>query len=105
MSILLVLILAVIIFWPWISKWLRGVMARRMEDAIRKMFGMPSLKEERRRNNSGRRSGQGGYGRQQTRQQESTGSKIVKEMQEYAEDVDFVEIKEETDPKKSNEKY
>ena len=45
-TIFLILIIVCILFWPWISKWLRGYLARRSEDALRKMMGMPTRKEE-----------------------------------------------------------
>lgn len=66
-------------------------MARRAEDAIRKMFGMPSRKEEERARERYQESVRQA---QQQQQRSSAGEDIVKAMQQYAEDVDFVEIKE-----------
>ena len=92
-TIFLILIIFCILFWPWISRWLRGFLARRSEDAIRRMMGMPSRKEEEKM----RRKRDEGYRQSQSYREEdnlSRGEKIVRDMQEYAEDVDFIEIKE-----------
>ncbi len=92
-TIVLILIILCIIFWPWISRWLRGFLARRSEDAIRKMMGMPTRKEEEKL----RRKREEGYRRSSTHKEDdnlSRGEKIVRDMQEYAEDVDFIEIRD-----------
>lgn len=93
-TIFLILIILCILCWPWISRWLRGFLARRSEDAIRKMMGMPSRKEEEKM----RRKREEGYRQSGSYRAEdnnlSRGEKIVRDMQEYAEDVDFIEIKE-----------
>lgn len=90
--ILIIVIILLVVFWPRISVWIRQFMARRAEDAIRKMFGMPSRQEEEKAREKYRESV-----RQAREQQEkaSAGEDIVKAMQQYAEDVDFVEIREE----------
>ena len=97
-TIFLILIIVCILFWPWISKWLRGYLARRSEDALRKMMGMPTRKEEEkiRKKREDRNTRTTSYYRED--EGLSRGEKIVRDMQEYAEDVDFIEIKED-DPK------
>lgn len=87
-----IIILLVVFFWPQISSWIRRFMARRAESVIRRMFGMPSRKEEER----ARRNYQEKTKQTQERQRrENAADDIVKAMHQYAEDVDFVEIKEE----------
>ena len=68
-------------------------MARRAEDMVRKMAGMPSRKEEERqrkqqRDNSYSRTGL------RCRQYASNEEDCIRSMQEYAEDVEFTETKE-----------
>lgn len=98
MTLFFIIILLIILFWPWISRWIQRYMARRAEDMVRRMAGMPSRKEEERR----RKQQQKEYQRRQTQEesfhrqyrytpQDTDG---VKSMQEYAEDVEFTEIKE-----------
>lgn len=105
MEIILVIILVCIVFWPWISKWLRTFMMRRAEDSIRRMFGMPTRKEEEKaRKRKGNFQRGAAYGEKGERgysasSRESTGAKIVKDMKMFAEDVDYVEIKDDSDSK------
>lgn len=97
MYILLILFI-LFLCWPMISRWLKGFMARRMEDAVRKMAGMPSRKEEEkmRKKREKEASSGGGYssGGRRTRSDGFSdsgmqgGSVIPKE---YAEDVEFTE--------------
>lgn len=86
----LLFIIILFLCWPLITRWLRGFMARRMEDTIRKMAGMPPRKEEeksrrrRERERTGRKGkGSGGSGGK------SGGGPIIP--REYAVDVEFTE--------------
>ncbi len=82
-----------VLFWPQITRWLQRFMARRAEDMVRKMAGMPTRKEEEER----RRKRQESARQQQQRRQHDysgTSEDIVRRMQAYAEDVDFVETKD-----------
>jgi len=49
MGVFLIILLLLLILWPWISpyvtRWIRMFMARRAEDMMRRMMGMPSRKE------------------------------------------------------------
>ncbi len=84
------------LFGRQISAWFRTFMAHRAEDAVRRMMGMPSRKEERKaRKRAGRErqaadnvynSGQSG------RSYSHTNEPIIPK--EYAEDVEFVEIRD-----------
>lgn len=99
MSIFLIIILLAIAFWPWISKWLRIFMARRAEDMMRRMAGMPSRKEEQRRRKQRQRQQQqrrqSAYPHDRARRDNSQDPEEgLRSMQEYAEDVEFTEIKE-----------
>ncbi len=73
-------------------------MARRAEDMVRRMAGMPSRKEEQRRrkqnekeNRRNQTAGNGGRRHRSYYQKEEDG---IKSMKEYAEDVEYTEIKE-----------
>lgn len=97
MGIVLVLLFVIIcLLWPWIVRWIRGYMARRAEDMIRRMAGMPSRKEEermKRARESGEdygRNARGAYSRARRGPKEDG----VECMREYAEDVEFTEIRE-----------
>jgi len=97
LGILLVILVGLFLFWPWIAKWLRGFMARRAEDMVRKMAGMPSRKEEeRRRKQQQRQQHDNSYSRtgRRGRQYASNEEDSIRSMQEYAEDVEFTETKE-----------
>ncbi len=75
-------------------------MARRAEDMVRRMAGMPSRKEEQRRRKQQekqqRQNNANGY---RNRGYSSSGNPedTLKSMQEYAEDVEFTETKEYSD--------
>lgn len=94
----LIIILLFIIFRPYIYEWFRGFMARRAEDMVRRMAGMPSRKEEQRR----RRQQQKEASRQQASRRHGSRGQYggrasddgLNSMREYAEDVEFTEIKE-----------
>lgn len=96
MGTFLIFLLVLCLLWPFITKWLRGFAARRMEDTLRKMMGMPSRKEERR----ARSQSATGDSRQQSRRSRKGSSRsesfhrhegepIIP--REYAEDVEFTE--------------
>lgn len=87
-----IIILLLVFFWPQITSWIRQFMARRAENVIRRMFGMPSRKEEER---ARRKYHEETRQTQRRQKRENAADDIVKAMQQYAEDVDFVEIKEE----------
>jgi len=96
LAIFLLIIIITFIFWPWISKWLKVFMAHRAEDMVRRMTGMPSRKEEekRRRQQEKRESSNGrkrGYGYNTGFYDSSTSDNSIKNMQRYAEDVEFTE--------------
>lgn len=90
--IFIIIIILLVFFWPQISVWIRNFMARRAEDAIRRMFGMPSRKEEERTRQKYQESVKQA---QEQQRKEAEGEEIVEAMRQYAEDVDFIEIKEE----------
>lgn len=101
MGIFLITLLLILLLWPSIKIWLRRFAANKTEDFLRTATGMPprpgsrqAKRESRRENNNNYRNSSNGYyyraGRRQ-RQPEPAGPIIPKE---YAEDVEFVEIKE-----------
>lgn len=91
MGVFLIILVAIFLLWPWIVKWLRGYMARRAEDMMRRMAGMPPRKEEERRRreqNRERRS------ERKRREAERRAEEGLRSMREYAEDVEFTEVRE-----------
>ena len=88
MSVFFAILIIVILLWPLISKWLRGFMARRAEDMLRRMAGAPTRKQEQK----ARRKRE----KEQRAQKPPTppGPKPTDLMREVAEDVEFTEIKD-----------
>lgn len=70
--------------------WLKGYMARRAEDMMRRMAGMPSRKEEQRRARKARASRKSQAPADDRRDKEEA----IRSMRENAVDVEFTEIKE-----------
>ena len=108
MGTFIVILLLLILFWPWISKWLSGwirkFMANRAEDAMRRMMGMPSRKEQKRRERERQRRAQRGepddertresfYGDTDA-QGNSRHERTSAMMQSVAVDVEYTEFKE-----------
>lgn len=100
MAFLLIIILAIILFWPYISRWVARFAAHRMEDMVRRQFGMPSRKEEEQaRKRQDRRESQTGHDSQHRQSGQKRrysrytgnrqGSPIIPP--EYAEDIEFTE--------------
>lgn len=97
--ILLILIVVLPLLWPrispYISRWIQQFMARRAEDMMRRMAGMPSRKEEKRRARERERQEQRQEQRYDGRRRNAAATQdLHRSMQAYAEDVEFVEIKE-----------
>ncbi|MBD5356976.1 MAG: hypothetical protein HDR88_08255 [Bacteroides sp.] len=110
MGIFLIIIVVVILCWPWISRWFKQMLANRTEDYIRKATGMPprpGSKEERRQQRASQQSqyrdsdtsssfyGSSSDTRSRSRSR-GRGRQYYNEPlipREYAEDVEFVEIK------------
>lgn len=98
MTFILILII-IIALWPWISKWLKGFMSRRAEDAIRRMMGMPTRKEqERRRKQSEKRqaasSRRDAKKKSAMQEREADRQDALRSMKENAVDVEYTEYKE-----------
>lgn len=97
MTFLIILIL-IVILWPWITKWAKGFMSHRAEDAIRRMMGMPSRKEEqrRRKENEKKQAATSQRNRRQAAEQEREADRkeAVRSMKENAVDVEYTEYKE-----------
>ena len=93
--ILLVAYLIWFLFREPIMRWVRGYMQRRTEDMMRRMMGMPSRKEERRRQKEAQRKGarHGAEGRK-SRSAKPPVIHPAQAMKSVAEDVEFTEIKE-----------
>lgn len=116
MGIFLIIVIIVIVCWPWISRWLKTFLAHRTEDYLRKATGMPprpGSREDRRRQrasrqacgsqgdqpasssyssySSGPSSSYSRRSRQRSRTRRGYDEPIIPP--EYAEDVEFVEVK------------
>lgn len=94
LGILLLIVVFIAVVWPMIYRWLRRRAMERLEDYIRASTGMPPRDKKRGR---GKQKGtSGAYEKGRTRnpfeeRRRNRGPIIPKE---YAEDVEFVEIKE-----------
>ena len=95
--ILLVIWLAIVIFRKPLGRWFAGMRSRIMEDLVRRMMGMPSRKEEKRRarqasneSTRGSRSRNGGNRRRGGRRSPDA----AEMMHSVAVDVEYTEIKE-----------
>lgn len=88
-AIILLIIIVWLVFGESIKRALYGFIARKAEDSLRRSMGMPPRKEQkkkrsqRRDNSSGRNAGRHASGR--------PGEPVIPK--EYAEDVEYVEIK------------
>lgn len=91
MGVFLIILVAIFLLWPWIVKWLRGYMARRAEDMMRRMAGMPPRKEEERRRREQNRERRSERKRREAERRAEDG---LRSMREYAEDVEFTEVRE-----------
>lgn len=88
MAIFLIVLLIIALLWPYITRWISRYMARKAEDYLRDMTGMPP-RDDKSRGKKGRQSGRAARsGRGESRGAEPIIPK------EYAEDVEFTEIKE-----------
>lgn len=83
---LILLIIITVLLWPQISRWLQRFMLRRAESYFRKAAGMPPPPKQSRSDRSRRKAGT-----QTSRRPDSHDEPIIPK--EYAEDVDFVEVK------------
>lgn len=89
MGIFLIIVLLIVLLWPWIMKWLQRLMAHRAEDMLRKMAGQPTRKEERRQKRRNARNESSTPPPYKRRQPEKSASEILNDV---AEDVEFTEI-------------
>lgn len=103
MGVFLIILLLLLILWPWISpyvtRWIRMFMARRAEDMMRRMMGMPSRKEERRRAraasaSAGNQGGASSGTDRRARRHRSPRQDAASMLRSVAEDVEFTEIRE-----------
>lgn len=88
MAYLFLIILVIVLLWPFLRPYLMRFMSHRAEDMVRRRMGMPSRKEEEklRKQSQEKRSS-----RQSGRYSAQSGPIIP---HEYAEDVDYTEIRD-----------
>ena len=104
-TIVLVILFLLIVLRPLLHRWVAPLMQRwimgKMEDRMRRMVGMPTRKEEKKaqkRRRKERRDGSASFhsasggGREGSRRGRNS-SGYVDYLRNYAEDVEFVEIK------------
>lgn len=82
---LILLIVLTVLLWPNISRWLQRFMLRRAESYFRKAAGMPPPPKQGRQSRS-RRSAE-----TNSKRQPADNEPLIPK--EYAEDVDYVEVK------------
>lgn len=92
--ILILTILALRLLWPYIVRWIQAYTARKAEDMIRRMAGMPSRAEEEKARKQARKQGAGQSRSQQRRYHRGNPEMAHRLMKEYAVDAEFTEIKE-----------
>lgn len=103
MGVFLIILLVIVLLWPWISRfvtrWLQEFMSRRAEDMLRRMMGMPTRKEERRRarrnaEENRRTAASGRSGGSAPRRHRAPVADAAQMLRSVAEDVEFTEIRE-----------
>lgn len=103
-GILLVIIFLLIVMRPMLQRWLGPALQRwmfgKMEDRMRRMAGMPTRKEERKaRKQAQKREKKGAEGFRRAAEGKRTSASSTSygghpsDLQTYAEDVEFTEIK------------
>lgn len=100
MGIFLIILIIVVLCWPWISRYISRMvsnfMSHRAEDMMRRMMGMPSRKEERknarRRDNAEKKSGT--YSGRSRAHRHNGATHPAQLLKSVAEDAEYVEIKE-----------
>lgn len=102
-GVLLVIFILLALLWPYVSKWIGPVVQRwmvgRFEDQMRRMAGMPTRKEERKmrkkaekqRRAAGEADGWSAFRNRRSSAPGPGAKPIIPK--EYAEDVEFVEVK------------
>lgn len=100
MQVFLIILLVVFIIWPLVrepvSRWFSTFMARRAEDMMRRMMGMPTRKEERRRRKKAERDRRkrGSAASPSGTRNQKGGMRAAEMMKKVAVDVEYTEIKE-----------
>lgn len=105
--IVILIILLLPLIMPYIGKWIKGYAMGKMEDNMRRMMGMPTRAEEKRarkehsraEHHSHREEERGGsrrYGFRNRGRNHNVGNPAedIRMMRLYAEDVEYVEIRE-----------
>ena len=99
-----IILLLIVVLWPWITKWVKGFVSRRAEDTIRRMMGMPTRKEEERLRKEREQRRNNAYADQARTTAESKHEAARREavmaMKEYAVDVEYIEIREDVKSEK-----
>lgn len=105
--IFMILLLAGPLLRRWLGPLLQGWMMHRVEDQFRRAAGMPSRKEEKKQRKARRKRGENSstreYGRKPHTARQRQHAPIIPK--EYAEDVEFVEIKEFSDDSEITYRY
>ena len=96
----LTVLLVIFLLWPYLkgpaTRWFSGFMARRTEDMMRRMMGMPTRKEQRRQQKkaAARTSDSRFQRRNRSKKAGPNLRRTAELMRAIAVDVEFVEIKE-----------
>lgn len=89
MGTVLIILIVLALLWPWILKWLRGFMARRAEDMLRKMTGQPTRRQERKMKRERQRADNTQSSRRQHSRHPATHP--ADELRKVAVDVEYTE--------------
>lgn len=89
MGTVLIILIVLALLWPWILKWLRGFMARRAEDMLRKMTGQPTRRQERKMKRERQRADNTQSSHRQRRRHPATHP--ADELRKVAVDVEYTE--------------
>lgn len=89
MGTVLIILIVLALLWPWILKWLRGFMALRAEDLLRKMTGQPTRRQERKMKRERQRADNTQSSRRQRRRHPATHP--ADELRKVAVDVEYTE--------------
>lgn len=76
----------------WLAPWIQRYMARKAEDMLRRQMGMPPREKQSRRKQKKQEASASARAQRKSRASRGADEPIIP--REYAEDVEFVEIKE-----------
>lgn len=89
--VIIIITVVIVLCWPRIMRWIQGFMARRAEDMVRRMAGMPSRGEEKR---AEKRNAEKKRKQRKAEESEREHKQAMSNMRTVAEDVEYTEVRE-----------